>query len=273
MSSARADPNLLPQLHVMQQQENSPSYRCNDYMSTTHVVTPIHREALCHRGYYTIATYVGITPSTCATAISYFDRFLSSSSPTARRALLDLHELQLAFIVCLVIAVKSHAEFKVEPDYVSNVFCGNVYTPAEINCMEREILQALSWRLTGPTAHDFIEYFLEMTAHLEGDERTRVFYFSKGLVDFAMPKYNVAIRRPSELAFTVISCAVQYVGLGSLECLPSLQMVSGFDLLNDPELVSLYQTMTGLIREWIASVEHLVPRSQQNDTTSVVPSV
>ena len=255
----------------MQQQENSPSYRCNDYMSTTHIVTPSHREALCRWGYHTVAVSVGITPSTCVTTISYFDRFLSSSSPAARRALSDHREFQLAFVACLVIAVKAHAEFMAEPEYVSKVVCVNQYTSAEINCMEREVLQALSWRLTGPTAHDFIDYFLEETPYLDGNEKTRVLYFSKGLVEFAMTRYAVAIRRPSELAFTAMSCGVQCAGLGSFDCLPSLMMVSGLDPSNDPELASLYQMMTGLFREWVASVEHLVLNQQQNDAISVVP--
>ena len=238
---------------MMQQQENSPSYKCNDYMSTTHVVTPCHREALCHWGYHTVATCLHISPSSCATTISYFDRFLSSSSPTATGALSDPGELQLAFVACLVIALKSHAGFKVELDYVSDKICGNMYTSTEINCMEREILQALNWRLTGPTAYDFIDYFLEVTPHLEEDEKERVLNFSKNVMEFAMTKYAVAIRRPSELAFTVMSYAIDFAGLASSDCLLGLRMVLGLDPLNDPELASLYQTMTGLILEWILS--------------------
>lgn len=263
------DPNLIPQIRVMQQQEQSPPHKCNDYMSTTSIVTPSHREALCNWGYQTIAACNGISRSTCVTAILYFDRFLSSSSPAVTGALSDPCEFQLAFVTCLVIALKVHPGFIVETDFVSNVVCKNMYHSEEINCMEIEVLRALSWKINGPTAHDFIEYFLEIIPNLEADEKERVIFFSKGLVEFAVTKYAVGIRRPSEVAFTAISYAFQYAGLGSADCLSFLKTLSGLDPLNDPQLASFYGTTNTLILEWISENEHdALDNGHQNDTNS-----
>jgi hypothetical protein len=153
------DSSLISQISVMHQQENSTSYRFVDYMSTeTNVLRPPDREALCNWGYQTVAACNGVNRSTAAKAISFFDRFLGTSAPAAQQALADVGDSQLAFVACLVIALKVHPGFNVETDFVSNVVCGNIYDASEIIAMELHVLQALGWKLNGPTPHDFIDY-------------------------------------------------------------------------------------------------------------------
>eukprot|EP00956_Cyclotella_meneghiniana_P045083 scaffold352401_cov20-Cyclotella_meneghiniana.AAC.1 len=163
------DPLVLSQIFVMQIQERSASYKCSDYLSRTHVIGPSHRHALCQWGYETIEACNGIRRSTAVAAITYFDRFLSSNTPAAERALNDVVECQLAFVTSLVVALKIHAGFKkVESDFVSGVITRNAYGANEINSMELEILQSLSWKLNEPTPHDFIDYFLEVMPGVNG---------------------------------------------------------------------------------------------------------
>eukprot|EP00956_Cyclotella_meneghiniana_P024983 scaffold51153_cov51-Cyclotella_meneghiniana.AAC.1 len=156
------NPLVLSQIRVMQQQERSASYRCLDYLSNTQVLSPSVRLALCDWAYKTIAACDGVDRSTAIMAFTYFDRFLSSNARAAKRALNDLQECQLAFVTSLVIAIKCRSGFKVEYDFVSKVVTGDAYDEEELSYMEIEILEALDWKLNGPSSHDFIGYFLEL---------------------------------------------------------------------------------------------------------------
>jgi hypothetical protein len=153
------DSSLIGQVCVMHQQENSTSYRFVDYMSTeTNVLRPPDSEALINWGYRAVVTCNGVSRSTAAKAISFFNRFLGTSTPAAQQALADVGDSQLAFVACLFIALKVHPGFKVETNFVSNVVCGNMYDASELIAMELRVLQALGWKLNGPTPHDFIDY-------------------------------------------------------------------------------------------------------------------
>ena len=229
-------------------------------MSISDIVTPSHRQALCRWGFQTIAACHCISHSTAIVAISYFDRFLGSSSSAANRALSDLRELQLAFVACLVIALKAHSGLNVECDFVSNVVCRNTYDSEEIMSMEVQVLQSLSWKLNGPTAHDFIDYFVDATPHLEGSHKRSIKHLSKALVEISFDEYDVAIQYPSEVAFTAISYSLDYAGLHSLNCLPFLKMIAGFDPVNDLQLTSrlgsLNQVMVVLVHELLTENDH-----------------
>ena len=243
-----SNPYLIPQIRVMQQQEKSSSYRCIDYISTSDDAdfSCSDRRALCDWGYKAIAACHGvISRSTAVAAIGYFDRFLSSSAPRDTRILSDLPRIQLAFVACLVIALKADSGFHVESDFVSSTVCRNMYEAEEINAMEIEVLRALTWKLSGPTAHDFVDYFLEATPCLEGALKEIVQQFSKTLVELAVMKYDVAIRPPSEVAVVAICCALEYAGLGSARGL-SFISISGLDL-NDATLRSLFNTMIDIV--------------------------
>lgn len=231
----------------MQQQETSPSYRCTDYISSSDNVefSCSDRRALCDWGYKTIAACNGISRQTAVVAISYFDRYLSSPASSAKRTLSDLPSIQLAFVTCLVIALKTDSGFHVESDFVSSVVCKNMYQAEEINTMEIEILRTLSWKLSGPTAHDFIDYFLEATPQINGSDKEFTRYFSKALVEVAVMNYDVAIRLPSEVALIALWCALEYVGFGRATDLPFIS-ISGLDL-NDAAMRSLFKTIIDIV--------------------------
>ena len=264
---------ISQQLCAMQQQEKTQSYKCTDYISTSQVVTPSLREALCKWGYQTIAACTGgATRSTVVVAISYFDRFLSTSAPMANRALSDIYYFQLAFVTCLVIALKVQAGFNVEHDFVSRVITKDMYDTEEITSMEIQILQALSWKMSGPTAHDFIDYFLEATPRMDWSYKESMKHVSKALAESAITNYTVALRYPSEVAFTAIRCAfhlnsAELVSSGSLKF---LEMVSGVDPTDNAELASLFETMLCVVNELLFwGDRRATGYRQQNDDDSV----
>ena len=243
------DPLVLSQICTMQILERSASYECSDYLSRTQVIDPSHRHALCKWGYDTIAACDGVSRSTAVVAFMYFDRFLSSNSPAAERALNDVSECQLAFVTSLVIALKIHPGFTVESDFVSEVVTRGAYSADEINSMELEILQSLSWKLNGPTPHDFIDYFLEVLRGVDGPRLELIQNMSKTLVESAVLKYATVMHLPSEIAFVSILCAIHRLDPALLaDGLMYLQMISGLEF-RDVKLRSLFQTMLCLVRE------------------------
>ena len=243
------DPLVLSQICAMQIQERSASYKCSDYLSRTQAIDPSHRHALCKWGYDTIAACDGVSRSTAVVAFTYFDRFLSSNSPAAERALNDVAECQLAFVSSLVIALKIHSGFNVESDFVSEVVTRNAYNADEINSMELEILHSLSWKLNGPTPHDFIDYFLEVMPGVDGTRLELIQNMSKTLVESALTRYAMVMHLPSEIAFVSILCAIHRLELALLaDGLKYLKIILGVEF-RDFKLRSLIQTMGCLVRE------------------------
>jgi hypothetical protein len=246
------DSSLISQICVMHRQEKSTSYRLVDYMSTeTSILRPPDREALCNWGYQTVAACNGVTSrTTAAKAISFFDRFLGTSAPAAQQALTDLVYSQLAFVACLVIALKFHSGFNVETDFISNEVCGNMYDSNEIIEMELNVLKALGWKLNGPTPHDFIDYYLELVPSIDKTHRGFLIGFSNGLAELASMKYTLALHRPSEVAFASIFCATQYAGFDVAESLSMITMIPGLDH-NDPQLSGLIRSLKSLVHEFL----------------------
>eukprot|EP00956_Cyclotella_meneghiniana_P003478 scaffold4229_cov38-Cyclotella_meneghiniana.AAC.7 len=245
----------------MQQQERSASYECSNYLARTQVIDPSHRQELCDWGYKTVEACNGVNPSTAVVAIGYFDRFLSSDSPAARRALNDVVECQLAFVTCLVIALKIHPGFNVESDFVAEVITNNAYDAKEINDMELEILVALGWKLNGPTPHDFIDYFLEVMPHMNGTSMELIRVLSERLVELAVTQYTTVMYFPSEIAFASICCVMHHVKYVLLaDSLMFLQTITGLEFRDD-NLRSLFQTMICLVRSCFPATRDCSPSS------------
>jgi hypothetical protein len=164
MSSQQRNNSLLvEQLSAMFHQEST-TYKSFDYMNSEAeiAVCPSDRESLCIWGYSVIAHCRGIDRSVVAVAISYFDRFLSSSDPSARQALNHTVKFQLVFVASLIIALKVHSSLNVGANFISDVLCDDLYSAKDITDTENKILRALNWHLNGPTPRDFIGGFLEV---------------------------------------------------------------------------------------------------------------
>lgn len=209
-------------------------------------VNPYDRESLCRWGYSIIKSFRGVDKLVVAVAISYFDRFLSSSDPSARQALKDRFQLQLVFIASLVIALKVHSGFTVETNFVSEVLCDGSYSVKEITGMENKILVALNWCLNGPTPHDFIDGFLEAIP-IKPHDVEFVSHYSKNLAETGVAmSYHVAMQSPSKIAFASMCCSLHYID--GLAIIDDLQAMTGFNF-DDQELQQILKTMLVLMQE------------------------
>ena len=174
---------------------------------------------------------------------------MSSNTSAAKQALNDVTKCQLAFVTCLVIALKIHSGFNVETDFVSNVITKNSYDAEELDEMEIQILYSLGWKLNGPTPHDFIDYFLEVMPGVNVTCLDRAKRFSKALVEAAVTSYITVLHYPSEIAFASICCALHHIDTSSLmNSLPFLQMISGLDFRHGG-LRLLFKSMIALVRD------------------------
>ena len=94
-------------------------------------------------------------------SMNYLDRFLAThpTNSTASHALHDKRLYQLISMTCLYIAIKLYEPLAMDACLLSEISAG-CYTTFEIIDMESIILNALSWRLNGPTSQEYIPLLL-----------------------------------------------------------------------------------------------------------------
>jgi hypothetical protein len=200
----------------MQAQAQEPCYRIRlDYLSSTSAtITAEDRRALYSWSYEIIESLSNINSEVACIGMSYLDRFMATSSPRAKAALITRHEYQLATVACTVIAIKNRGGIKhLGSDFVSEVVCHGLYTSDELDGMEMEVLQALSWRLNGPSPHEFIDALvglLPTSSSEDGSEDVNasssllLSKYSKMQVDAAVLEYDLALQSSLVLAYTAI---------------------------------------------------------------------
>jgi hypothetical protein len=140
-----------------------------------------------------------------------------TSSERAKVALSSRHEYQLATVACTVIAIKNRGGVKLGSDFVAEVVCHGLYTSDEIDVMEMEILQALSWKLNGPSPHEFIDALLgllpasseDVSAVDNTSSSLLLSKLSKNQVEAAVLDYDLALQSSLSLAYAAILTSLQ----------------------------------------------------------------
>ena len=233
-SSSSSNPYLIEQLHHMLHQESTPHYQISsDYLTNPYAtVTSSDRRTMATWS-YDIVDACSIEREVACIAMTYFDRFIDTATTTAplssattnsnsnnnkhraKACLTSRREFQLAFITCLIIALKCRAGMQVDSDFVSSTICQGLYAEDEIIEMEHDILNGLKWRLNGPSGHEFVAGFLELlpgggagaaaTTTKVGDTLKTM----AGLqIELAMLDYDMALQKPSSIAYAAIMTAL-----------------------------------------------------------------
>ena len=223
----------IDHLQFMQAQE--PHYQISaDYLSSSSAtVTAADRRALCSWSYEIIESLSNINSEIACIGISYLDRFMATSSPRAKVALRSRHEYQLVTVACTVIAIKNRGGVKLGSDFVSEVVCHGLYTSDEIDVMEMEILHALSWKLNGPSPHEFIDALLGLLPASAEDANAvdiessslLLSKLSKNQVEAAVLDYDLALQSSLVLAYAAILTSLQTTSV-------ILDLFSPMDLIN-----------------------------------------
>ena len=194
--------------HIQFMQEQESQYRARDHLSSpSATITSDDRRVLCSWS-YCIVESCSIDKSVACIAMSYLDRFMSTSSHRAMTALLSRQEYQLALVSCLVIALKCREGIRVGTDFVADTICLGLYEKDEIDAMEMEVLQALKWKLNGPSSHEFINAIVEL---LPGsiDATSSLIALAYDHIEAAILDYEMALQPSSSLAYAALLTCLQ----------------------------------------------------------------
>jgi len=257
-------PVVADQIRAMQLQEDT-NYCCRDYLhshnlydqvcadvrlSATKPVDEECRKKIC-KWFYELIDLFELSRDTVAIAMSYLDRFLSSSSKRARRSFYDRKEYQLAAITTLYMSIKLHCKKLVQTQQIARISHG-VYSKEEIEAMEIDILFALNWHLHGPTILEFAQQFLALlpqsaTKDHKSLQTATVMEYCRLQSEFATGDYFFVSKKPSIIAIASIcnalneasgECFTHFESCIFFQCIAE---VSGINpVSSDIEKISLY---------------------------------
>jgi len=153
---------------------------------------------------------------TAIIAMSYLDRFMSTTVPQAKRARYNRREYQLISFTCLYIAIKIS-----EPTALSISMCSTlsrgVHSIDDIIACEKNILKGLQWRMNGPTPHQFVHHMLQLLPDEDKDTSrsvvaSKVYTDSQSEIEIAVEDYACVSLRSSTIAVAAL--------LNSLDTIP-----------------------------------------------------
>mmetsp|Transcript_4270 Transcript_4270/g.12272 ORF Transcript_4270/g.12272 Transcript_4270/m.12272 type:complete len:363 (-) Transcript_4270:298-1386(-) len=144
------------------QEENE--YSCFDYLAANEsirkkVAKPVDEDCrvkMCE-WCYQVVDFCKFRRETVGIGMSYLDRYMCSSK--GNKALGDRKEYQLVAMTCLYIAIKLHEPLEMETSLLADLSRG-CYTEMEFATMEQSILEAIDWRVSGPTPLAFVLHYL-----------------------------------------------------------------------------------------------------------------
>jgi hypothetical protein len=175
--------------------------------------------------------------------MTYLDRYLSS--PAGHEALMERKTYQLASMTCLYMAIKLNEPLEMETSLLADLSRG-CYTDLEIAEMEQSILDALNWRVSGPTTLAFVQHFMALFPEcVPSTVGVAILDYARYQTELAVPDYNFVCHSQSSVAFAAILNAMEGVDRSLLPLksqgafLRSIERVSGL-LKEDVEDIQVY---------------------------------
>jgi hypothetical protein len=156
-----------------------------------------------------VELFSNINKATACIAVSYLDRFMSTNSTRVADALQSRLQYQLVAVACIVIALKCHAGVRVNFDFVVDTICQGLYERDEINACEIDILQALQWKLNGPSPHNFIDALAGLLNECTIESTSSLITWAKKYADAAVLDYEMAQNSSLTLAYSSLLTAIQ----------------------------------------------------------------
>jgi hypothetical protein len=150
IGSMMHEEDLYNVIAVMLRREED--YRCHNYLEFDSSETNIDIDETCRtkmcEWIYQVVDCTRLQRETASVSMSYLDRFMCTSSPSAEKARLNRKEYQLVVLTTLYIATKIFEPFAMDASLVSRLSRG-LHSEEEIVALEYEILVALQWRVNG----------------------------------------------------------------------------------------------------------------------------
>jgi len=212
---------ICNRLKVMRNQEET-TYSCSDYLNETapsdKMIDQICRDKMCN-WISQLVNFTQIKEKTVYMSMMYLDRFLSSGSKPAVNSIHNREDYQLATMTSLYLASKLHDPIKFSIPMFIHI-CNDTRSPDQFTKMENDVLEALNWRLNGPTTLCFLEHFFDIippemfSTSTLSTRRTvlkTLFGFSKLYAKQTTNDYYFVPMKPSTVAICCISVALQRI--------------------------------------------------------------
>eukprot|EP00549_Striatella_unipunctata_P023271 CAMPEP_0118710570 /NCGR_PEP_ID=MMETSP0800-20121206/23466_1 /TAXON_ID=210618 ORGANISM="Striatella unipunctata, Strain CCMP2910" /NCGR_SAMPLE_ID=MMETSP0800 /ASSEMBLY_ACC=CAM_ASM_000638 /LENGTH=324 /DNA_ID=CAMNT_0006614789 /DNA_START=110 /DNA_END=1084 /DNA_ORIENTATION=+ len=201
---------VADRIAVMQLQESS-TYKVVDYMKlskrnlfswTLNMDARTAMSAWCFR----VVDTCGMEREIVASAMNMLDRFMNTSDGST--LLKDKVGYQLAGMTSLALAMKWMKNIQLDTIVLAEMSNGN-FTEEDFCIMESRILAALEWRVCGPTALDFVFYYLALIPGVKGMVLRAILDNARYQTELAVSDYDLVRERPSHVAFAAVLNAME----------------------------------------------------------------
>jgi hypothetical protein len=221
--------DLIDRLEAMHSQENQFHYISKDYLhcksskgsrSRSRQVNPASRGKIV-RWLYEIVDYFNLERSTVAMAMSYVDRFMST--PSSRPARKNVTSYQLTCLACLFVAIKTMDVTILDVDMLVKASRG-CYDRQEILHMEKEVLNALNWRVCDATSSCIANHLLGLlikVVPMDSSTIDSLVEFTRFQIELSVAEYTISVlKQPSNVALAAVLNSMEL-----LDFLPSQKNV------------------------------------------------
>ena len=252
---------LISRISAMREQENR-TERCQNYFAfcgSSSDVDMSCRKAMAN-WCFQVADTLKFSHDTVFTTMSFFDRYLSSRRGRSQEALHSRNVFQLAVITCFYTAVKTCEPVELGVDLLAKM-CRGFYSEAEIIAMERDILFALDWRVSGPTPMDFVRHLIELLPSCESS--CSLTENAEKFIDQITFDVQFSLFKPSSVG---ASCLVS--SIAQTNCFDSDDLVSFRDRLS--RIVDLAEVME--VQKKL-NVDTSICLPKMGSTTNEVPTM
>mmetsp|Transcript_12619 Transcript_12619/g.21043 ORF Transcript_12619/g.21043 Transcript_12619/m.21043 type:complete len:322 (-) Transcript_12619:128-1093(-) len=205
---------VADRIKAMRKQEET-TYSCTDYLEENASLLrkykkPVDEECrvkMCE-WCYQVVDFCKFRRETVAISMSCFlDRYLCTKA--GRSALTDRKDYQLVAMTTLYMAIKLHEPLEMETSLLADLSRG-CYNEAEITRMEQSILEALGWRIQGPTTLSFVQHFLALLPDsVHPAVATAIMDYARFQTELATSDYSLVSTKYSHVALAAILNAVE----------------------------------------------------------------
>lgn len=205
--------DVADQIAIMRIQEET-TYRVKDYLADSAQVRKLAnkpvdedcRVKMCE-WCYQVVDFCKFRRETVGIGMSYLDRYLCTNR--GKDALCNRKEYQLAAMTALYIAIKIHEPLEMETSLLADLSRG-CYQEMEFVDMEQTILQALKWRVNGPTQLGFVTHFMAlMPSAVHPAVKNAIFDYARYQTELAIAEHALVSVKPSEVALAAVLNAVE----------------------------------------------------------------
>jgi len=212
--------DYLDTFQSMRRQEQN--YRSIDYLGGEHfqkdhdsllLLNIKNRRSKLVDWCYQVTDYFQLNRDLVETAITNFDRFVSSRSDVV----LDQQKFQLAAMTSLYTVIKIHAPKKNMMKLKNiSVMSKNRYSEKQIADMEQDMIQAAGWYLNPPTSLLFVRCLLCILVSasvISVSQSEIVLQYSKIQVEMSLGEYYFVCFEPSYIAVAALANSLELMQL------------------------------------------------------------